>query len=187
MPQPKKHRSQKAKAEANRSKARKSYQKHRDNINERRRALYRQQNPRPSTPPPHTREADPPFDSSQYCIDRMNKIPAQLSDVTGKCPKCFLMQIYSDWLSDYADLPGSLRRVEEPLATVSKIHDSASKWHNMIYSAFGVGPELQEASKILNKVAEVMRWIEEIWIEIVQSPVELIAKHRAGKLLFQAA
>ena len=117
----------------------------------------------------------------------MNKIPARLRQITGKCPKRFVGQIYVTWVSDYTNPAGSLRRVEEHLATVSDIHASASKWHNMIYSAFGVGPQLQDASKILNDVVQVMRWIEEIWMEIVQSPTELIAKHRGGKLLFQTS
>ncbi|KAJ2912612.1 hypothetical protein MD484_g7800, partial [Candolleomyces efflorescens] len=206
MPQPKKHRSVKARVAANREKAKKSYEKyilqllllhnaqrnplcrHKDDINDRRRKLYRKQHPLHEEPVPRASiAATPAPDPGLFWIKISRKVPARLRAIIGACPKRYTQGAYCEWVGGYDDPKGSLERLQGRRDELTPVERSASKAADQIYQLYGVDDNFKAAQEIAGNVRQVLQWMDEIVILAEVDPGTLIKDHRAGRLGFQCS
>ncbi|KAF6743291.1 hypothetical protein DFP72DRAFT_1080247 [Ephemerocybe angulata] len=190
MGRPRKYFTAEAKAAANRNKSARSYQKHSQKINKRRRRQY-QKSHQPSPPEiiqpkpgPPTGNAPKPEPEPHYWLERARQIPDRIDHVIGKDR----MQYFERACQVFLDAPGNeteKANVHRTLTTVNSISERLTHYHNKILNLFGVGDEWKEVQTIALSTRETIQVLEEITVLGTVAHEDLIQSYADGDLLYQ--
>ncbi|KAF9523676.1 hypothetical protein CPB83DRAFT_898544 [Crepidotus variabilis] len=185
MPRPKLYKTIEEKADANRAKSKRHYNKKKTEIAEQRRAKYCQsQIDVTNQDTRHTKQNDEDIPVAekdlQSCLWHAKRFQTRVSSIVGEVPKGFVGSICQEYLQslDKTAIQSYAAKFEKFLKWVLECHDR-------VLQLVGTGRELDAVTQIANTVRELNRMVDELLVYAILGPEEFLAIYEANKFEFQ--
>ncbi|SJL06446.1 uncharacterized protein ARMOST_09783 [Armillaria ostoyae] len=192
---------------AHRDSSRRSYQKHRNVINQRRRETYHAEKPQrkaQSCLEPLIRRAARNIDievnagethtqvgfrrSSELAevLNQLERLRRRFDMLTENSPRRFVSKVYHSYVDTIGPtrLKGDRRVIEKALTRLSPIEKLGYGYEHIVLNTAGVGKEMERVYNILEPIHQLIFWLEDLLCETMNGPEELQARYNSKDIAF---
>ncbi|RXW21091.1 hypothetical protein EST38_g4770 [Candolleomyces aberdarensis] len=184
-----KHHTTEAVVEAQRDYSKKYYQKNATEINRKRREQYQKARVASTQKSVDERPADPqpPLKGLQfYWVERAATIPDRLNTyLGGKSDHDYIDQVCDNFIKDHTDLEEAKNRIDHQILGIGEIQKSLSRCQGKILNHFGKLTEYNATEPVEHRMANLVRWLQDILAWAMVDTDELITRYKKRQLDFQ--